>query len=129
MKISIAKISTKKGFASRESIDSAHVKEIAVSLKASGQQKTILVRQSDLELVDGQYRLAAAKRLGWKKIDAELRPLTDQDAHRLALIMNRGKALTEFDIAQKVMKILESVAHGRREQQKARIAREIGISP
>ena len=100
-----------------------------MSLKASGQQKTILVRQSDLELVDGQYRLAAAKRLGWKKIDAELRPLTDQDAHRLALIINHGKALTEFDIAQKVMKILESVAHGRREQQKARIAREIGISP
>lgn len=132
MKVPLSKISTKKGFAMRgddERLDQTHVRDIALSMKASGQKEAVIIRAGDNELIHGEYRLAAAKRLGWSKIDVEYRNANDHEAHLLALILNRNKSLTPEQIAAKVELILKRVKYGHKGREEAKIARQIGIEP
>jgi ParB/RepB/Spo0J family partition protein len=128
MKTRISKIRTKKGFGCRE-INREEVASLAQSMGARGQLRPILVNK-DFELVDGAHRLAAAKRLRWKWIDAEVVNKPDLECHELSLVSNRfGRPLTDLEIGRKADLVLELVPWNKgREKLKIRLAEELGIS-
>ena len=71
-------------------LDEAAVEELAGSIKASGLLQPIMVKPTGdgYELVFGLHRLAACKRLGWKKIPAFVKHISSEDAFLTGLIEN-----------------------------------------
>jgi ParB-like chromosome segregation protein Spo0J len=60
----------------------------------------VLLRPKDggrFEIVDGHHRVAAARLAGWKAIDTVVRDMTDEQAARTAIAMNRIRG--ELDLA------------------------------
>lgn len=53
-------------------VDPVHVRELADSIKVSGPISPILVRDENLELIDGFHRVAAMKELGFKDVESIL---------------------------------------------------------
>jgi ParB family transcriptional regulator, chromosome partitioning protein len=80
-------------FQPRKNFKPQDLKELRESLQTSGLLQPITVRPSpktanQFELVAGERRLRAATSLGWKKIPAVVKNLTDQEILTLALIEN-----------------------------------------
>ena len=112
MKIPLEKIIIGK-FKVREELDEEHVKEIAESLKKDGQWDPIVVRPSKekpgfYELISGEYRTEAAKRIGWKEIEATVKDVDDATAWALALKTNlMRRNLKEIEEAKTIQKLIE----------------------
>ena len=68
------------------------LRELQESLSANGLLQPITVRQtpngSGFQLIAGERRLRAATNLGWKKIQAVVRDLSDREVLTLALVEN-----------------------------------------
>jgi ParB-like chromosome segregation protein Spo0J len=128
MKVRISKIRTKKGFGCRE-IDREEVRRLAQSMKARDQLRPILLNK-DFELIDGAHRLAAAKLLGWREIDAEFVKKSDLECHRLSLVSNRfGRPLTDLEIGRKAHFLLSQVQWNKgRDKLKIQLVEELGLS-
>jgi len=71
-------------------LNQSAVMELTKSIKASGLLQPIMVKPSgeNYELVFGLHRLEACKRLGWRKIQAIVKPVSDEEAFLASLIEN-----------------------------------------
>lgn len=78
------------GFNPRKTFDSRHIKELAGSIRRDGQWNPIIVRQrsNHYELIAGECRLRAIKKLGLTTIQARVLDIDDNEAHLLALKTN-----------------------------------------
>ncbi len=77
-------------FQPRKEIAEEKIEELAQSIKACGLIQPIVVRRAGdgYQLVVGERRYMACKKLGWQKISAAVKTLTDNDMATLALIEN-----------------------------------------
>jgi ParB family transcriptional regulator, chromosome partitioning protein len=77
-------------FQPRREIDIEKIDELAQSIKTSGLIQPIVVRRSGsgYQLVVGERRYLACKKLGWKKIAATVKTLSDNAMATIALIEN-----------------------------------------
>ncbi len=79
-------------FQPRKSFRPDELRELQESLQSSGLLQPVTVRQSPqgkgYELIAGERRLRAAAELGWEKIPAVVKNLSDQEILTLALIEN-----------------------------------------
>jgi len=77
-------------FQPRREIASEKVEELARSIKSSGLIQPIVVRRmgDGYQLVVGERRYLACKKLGWKKISAAVKSLSDHEMATTALIEN-----------------------------------------
>lgn len=78
------------GFNPRKTFDSEHIKELADSIRRDGQWNPIIVkhRSDQYELIAGECRLRASKKLGLTKIKARVLNIDDDEARLLALKTN-----------------------------------------
>lgn len=87
----------------RQTFDDAALTELTASIDASGLLQPILVRAvgSRFELIAGERRWRAVKKLGWTTVAAIVRDLDDRAALTLALIENLQRDdLNSIDEAQ-----------------------------
>lgn len=129
-RIALRKVSTKKGFNPRdmEHFDRKYRRELAASMKSGKQIDPILLREGDNELIDGFYRLSAAKQLHWKEIDYRTIKATDTEARHLALIKGVfGRKLNPLEIGKATHNLLAGIKQGERTQAKNQLAKELGI--
>jgi len=79
-------------FQPRQEFDEAELTELEESLKASGLLQPITVRRrpgkDGFELIAGERRLRAARKLGWKEIPAIIKEIDDQTLLTFALVEN-----------------------------------------
>jgi len=127
MKIELSKVQIGR-FRVREKLDEDHIKDIMQSLAKDGQWNPIIVRPAKergyYELIAGEYRVEAAKRLGWKEIEATIKDVDDITADFLALKTNIvRRSMTEIEEASAIKKYM--VEHNLTQQQ---IAKELGKS-
>lgn len=97
-------------FQPRREIDQAALDELAASIQASGLLQPIVVRahRGAYELVAGERRWRAVQQLGWAKVPAVLREVTDQELLTLALIENLQRDdLTPMDEARGFHRLME----------------------
>ena len=87
--IPIASIIT-SGFNPRKTFDPEYIKELADSIQRDGQWNPIIVKHGSdqYELIAGECRLRAFKKLGLTKIKARVLNVDDDEAHLLALKTN-----------------------------------------
>ncbi len=77
-------------FQPRKEISTEKIKELAQSIKTSGLIQPVVVRRvgEGYQLVVGERRYLACKELGWQKISAAVKVLSDNDMATVALIEN-----------------------------------------
>lgn len=87
--VDLAKISPNP-FQPRKVISEEKVTELAQSIKANGLIQPVVVRRSGngYQLVVGERRYLACRKLGWEKISAAVKALSDNDMATIALIEN-----------------------------------------
>jgi len=103
-------------FTPRISVDQKYVDELAEDIDKNGLQKPIIVRvhpekKTSFQLIDGEYRVRAMKKLGRSLIRAEVRTLTDSEALFLAMKINEmhGKRLTELEEGLHMLRLNEEL--------------------
>lgn len=88
----------------RRVVDDAALAELADSMKSSGLLQPVVVRPAGdgaFELIAGERRWRAARRLGWSEIDAVIREVDDRTLLTLALVENLQRdALSPIDEAR-----------------------------
>jgi len=96
-------------FSPRLSVDDGYVEELAEDLKVNGQLKPIIVRPHPekanvYQVIDGEYRVRAALKLGWSMVRAEVRAVNDEEALILAMRVNQlhGKRLDPLEEAKRL---------------------------
>jgi len=77
-------------FQPRRDISDERIDDLAQSIKASGLIQPIVVRRvgNGYQLVVGERRFLACRKLGWQKISAAIKTLSDNDMATTALIEN-----------------------------------------
>lgn len=60
-------------------VDAVHVKELEDSIKAMGQAQPLLIKEGDLNVIDGFHRAAAMQGLGFEKAEAVLWSCEDEE--------------------------------------------------
>jgi len=77
-------------FQPRKIIEHDKIEELAQSIRASGLIQPVVVRRAGdgYQLVVGERRLLACKKLGWQKISAAVKTMSDNDMATIALIEN-----------------------------------------
>jgi ParB family transcriptional regulator, chromosome partitioning protein len=113
--ISISQIASNP-FQPRKNFKPAELKELQESLQSSGLLQPITVRPtpggSGFELIAGERRLRAATNIGWQKIPAVVKDLTDQEILTLALIENLQRAdLNPIEEAEGYNQLIEQFGH------------------
>ena len=110
MKIKLGKIVISP-FSLREKIDEEHLNAIMESLKMDGQWDPIIVRprpDGKYDLIAGEYRVEAARKLGWSDVEATVKDLTDEGADTLALKTNLiRKSLEEIEEGRALKKLMD----------------------
>jgi ParB family chromosome partitioning protein len=95
----------------RTRVDEEKLSELSASVKEKGIIQPVVVRQvgEEFELVAGQRRLLAAKRLGWEEIPAVIAgKLSKEDMLELSLIENlQREDLNPIDTAKGYKRLLE----------------------
>jgi ParB family transcriptional regulator, chromosome partitioning protein len=101
--------------------------ELSVSIRSHGLLQPIIVRPRDghFEVVAGNRRLAACKRLKWPKIPCIVRDLTDREAFELALTENvQRKSMNPLEEALAFQHYISRRGWGSEEE----LARKLGKS-
>ena len=104
-------------FQPRKNFKPQDLKELQESLKANGLLQPITVRPSPkdsnkYELIAGERRLRAATALGWPKISAVVKDLSDQEILTLALVENLQRAdLNPIEEAEGYNQLIEQFGH------------------
>lgn len=110
VKIPLNKIVINPDVVARVKIDEEHVQFLMKSLAVDGQLHPVLVRplpDGRFELLDGLHRVEAAKRLGWKDIEALAVSVDDVEARFLALKANiTRKSLEPVEEGEAVYRIM-----------------------
>jgi len=98
-------------YAPREEYDKEFIEELAKSMETSGQFDSILVRRNEIgeyELISGSQRLEAAKKLGWKEIDAREIDVSENEAALLSIETNiKRRGLQEIEEGKAIKKIMD----------------------
>ncbi|MFO7265365.1 MAG: ParB/RepB/Spo0J family partition protein [Limnochordales bacterium] len=97
-------------FQPRAGLDEQALEELAASIAANGLLQPLVVRPKEggFELVTGERRWRAVKRLGWSTVPAIVRELSDEDAAALAMIENlQREDLNAIEEAQGYRTLLE----------------------
>jgi len=121
--LSIDSIVTDK-YTPRFRVDPSYIDELAESINIEGQIKPIVVRRNadndTWELIDGEYRLRAMKKLGKATIRCEIVAVSDEEAKAKAVVYNllHGKPLNWLEISQAVKGYADQ---GKSERQIAKI--------
>lgn len=104
-------------FQPRKNFKPQDLRELQESLKTSGLLQPITVRPSPsvakgFELIAGERRLRAAANLGWEKIPAVVKDLTDQEILTLALIENLQRSdLNPVEEAEGYNQLINQFGH------------------
>jgi ParB family chromosome partitioning protein len=104
-------------FQPRKNFKPQDLKELQESLQTSGLLQPITVRPSPkgpnrFELIAGERRLRAATSLGWEKIPAVVKDLTDQEILTLALIENLQRSdLNPIEEAEGYNQLINQFGH------------------
>ncbi|GEM_PF-818335 len=127
VKIAIDKIVVNPDLIARSSLNDEYLEMLAKSLDEDGLLHPITVRPlSDgrYELIDGLHRLSAAKRLGWKDIEANVIDADDLEARFLSLKANLvRRSLEPVEEGEVVYRIM--VKHGLTEKE---VAKRLGVT-
>lgn len=102
------------------------IEELAASIDEIGLAKPILVRPLNdgrFELVGGERRWRAVQILGWERIQAVIKHMSDDVAMLLALADNEHEELTDYELAVSYDRYLKN---GQDKSQRA-LARRLGI--
>ena len=109
----------------RTKVDEEKLLELSASIKEKGMIQPVVVRQvgEEFELVAGERRLMAAKRLGWEEIPAVIvGKLSKEDMLELSLIENlQREDLNPIDTAKGYKRLLEEC-----QLTQAEVAQKIG---
>lgn len=73
------------------------IESIALSLKAHGQYRPIVVQRSTKFILAGNHTYKAAKKLGWKKIKVTFVDVDEESAKRIVLADNRMTDLAGYN--------------------------------
>jgi ParB family chromosome partitioning protein len=95
----------------RNDFSEVELQELEASMRTSGLLQPITVRQtgSTFELIAGERRLRAARRLGWSTIPAIVRDISDEQLLTLALVENLQRAdLNPIEEAEGYRRLHES---------------------
>lgn len=104
-------------FQPRKNFRPQDLKELRESLKANGLLQPITVRPAPerlgtFELIAGERRLRAAMALGWPKISAVVKDLSDQEILTLALVENLQRSdLNPIEEAEGYGQLIEQFGH------------------
>ncbi len=95
--VNINKISSNP-YQPRAEIAEEKIEELAQSIKANGLIQPVVVRRtgSGYQLVVGERRYLACRRLGWKTISASVKTLSDNDMATIALVENLQRENLNF---------------------------------
>lgn len=107
--------------------DSLAISQLAESISEIGLGKPILVRplpDGKFELVGGERRWRAICDLGWDKIPAVVKLMSDDIAMLLALADNEHEQLTDYELARSYDRYLK----GGSDKSQSAIARRLGIN-
>ena len=122
--ISIDKIKSNP-YQPRAKMDEEKLLELTASIQEKGIIQPVVVRQvgDEFELVAGERRLSAAKKLGWEKIPAVITgKLSKEDMLELSLIENlQREDLNPIDAARGYQRLLEEC-----DLSQAQLAQKIG---
>lgn len=113
---------------SRQTINDDEDKELVVSIKQKGLLQPIIVRpkQTEFEIVAGNRRLFACKKLGWKKIACHVVDVDDKEAFEISLSENlQRKTLTPIEEAEAFKNYVTDVGYGGVSE----LASKVGKSP
>lgn len=115
-------------FSLREKIDEEYLKNIANSLKEDGQWNPIIVRQTPdgrYELISGEYRVRAARMLGWNEIEATVQDIDNFEASLLALKTNLiRRNMDPIEEARAIQNIMQEYELTQKE-----VGSKLGMSP
>jgi ParB family chromosome partitioning protein len=102
-------------FTPRLQFDPKYVDELAEDIEKNGQQKPIICRlhpekSNVYQVVDGEHRVRAVKKLGRNLIRAEVKVLSDEEALYLAMRINEthGKRLDQMEQGLRMLKLNSS---------------------
>ncbi len=105
-------------FTPRKQFSLSYIEELAESIRREGQLKPILVRLHPKEpdkyqVVDGEHRTRALKKLGETLARAEVRKLSDEEAFILAMRINQmhGKRLEEIEEAIHIKRMMDAFGY------------------
>jgi len=107
---------TSNPFQPRKSFNPLELKELQESLSSNGLLQPITVRPagtgSGFELIAGERRLRAALNIGWDKIPAVIKDLTDQEILTLALVENLQRSdLNPIEEAEGYSQLIDQFGH------------------
>ena len=101
-------------FSPRKQFSPDYIEALAESIEREGQLKPILVRLHPTEpnryqVLDGEHRVRAIKKLGMPLVRVEVRRLSDEEADFLAMQINEmhGKRLSQMEEALHIKKQIE----------------------
>ncbi|RLE78478.1 MAG: hypothetical protein DRJ52_10375 [Thermoprotei archaeon] len=127
LRIPLSQLVVNPEIAARVKVDEEYLKFLMKSLAEDGQLHPILVRplpNGKYEIIDGIHRVEAAKRLGWREIEATVVNVDDLEAKFLALKANLVRRnLEPVQEGQVIYKIM--VKHGLSEKE---VAKRLGVS-
>jgi len=102
-------------FSPRLQFDQKYVEELAEDIKNNGQQKAIITRShpekpNTYQVIDGEHRVRAVKKLGLPLVRAEVRKLSDEEATFLSMKINEmhGKLLDPIEEGLQILKLNSS---------------------
>ena len=105
-------------FSPRKTFSEGYVKELAESIEREGQLKPIIVRAHPTkpnvyQVIDGEHRIRALRKLGRGVVRAEVRRLSDEEAYLLAIRVNEmhGKRLEELEEGLHIKKMMEQFGY------------------
>lgn len=110
----------------RQEFDEEALVELAESIRVHGLLQPVMLRRAPIgyELILGERRLRACKKLGWELIPAIVRDVDDKEAAELALIENLQRAdLSVFELAEGYERLLNEFNLTQEE-----LAQRLGIS-
>ena len=97
--------------------------ELSQSISENGLIQPIIVRKSDIigyELIAGERRLRACKRLGMTEIPAVVKEVTDQESRKQAIIENLQRSnLNPIEEAKAYRNLINELAYSHEELAKA----------
>lgn len=111
--LEIAAISLSK-LQPRQQADPLKMAELVASIKEKGVIQPVLVRVKDngYELIAGERRLTAAKKLGFTQVPAIIRDVEDAEALQLSLIENiQREELNPLEEAQAYERLIKEFGH------------------
>lgn len=105
-------------FSPRKSFGAKYIDQLAESIEREGQLKPIVVRphpeRPDVyQLIDGEHRVRALRKLGWSLIRAEVRTLSDEEASFLAMRINllHGRRLEDLEEGLHIRKVMDKFGY------------------